>query len=296
MVGPVEAKPNPDKGRHAMLSYRHGFHAGNAGDVLKHATLAAALSLLTRKDKPLCYLESHAGAGRYDLAAARAQKTGEHRAGIARIWDRNDAPGAVQPYLQAVRAENPDGVLRCYPGSPAVAAALMRPCDRLLLVELNGKDGNALRAAFHGDPRVGVHQRDGYEGLVALVPPHERRGFALLDPSYEVESDYADVVRTVAAAHARWPGGCYAIWYPLLERPLSRRLERALVATGLRRILCSELTIDRRDGPGMKGAGMLWVSPPYNLDAALREMLPWLARTLAHEGPGLHRLEWLVGE
>lgn len=279
-----------------MLSYRHGFHAGNAGDVLKHAALAAVLSLLTRKDKPLCYLESHAGAGRYDLTAARARKTSEHRAGIGRLWDRDDAPAVLEPYLRAVHAENPDGVLRRYPGSPAVAAALLRPDDRLVLMELNANDGETLRAAFRDDRRVAVHRRDGYEGLLALVPPRERRGLALLDPSYEVESDYADVVTTVAAAHARWPGGCYAIWYPLLERPLSRRLERALVGTGLRRILCSELRLDARDGPGMKGAGMLWVGPPYTLDAALREMLPWLARTLAADGAGVHRLEWLVGE
>jgi 23S rRNA (adenine2030-N6)-methyltransferase len=279
-----------------MLSYRHGFHAGNAGDVLKHAALAAVLSLLTRKDKPLCYLESHAGAGRYDLADARARKTSEHRAGIGRLWDRDDAPAVLEPYLRAVHAENPDGVLRRYPGSPAVAAALLRPDDRLVLMELNANDGETLRAAFRDDRRVAMHRRDGYEGLLALVPPRERRGLALLDPSYEVESDYADVVTTVAAAHARWPGGCYAIWYPLLERPLSRRLERALVGTGLRRILCGEVTIDRRDGPGMKGAGMLWVAPPYTLDAALREVLPWLARTLAADGAGVHRLEWLVGE
>ena len=279
-----------------MLSYRHGFHAGNAGDVLKHATLAAALTLLTRKDKPLCYLESHAGAGRYDLADARARRTSEHRAGIGRLWDRDDAPAVLEPYLRAVHAENPDGVLRRYPGSPAVAAALLRPDDRLVLMELNASDGETLRAAFRDDRRVAVHRRDGYEGLLALVPPRERRGLALLDPSYEVESDYADVVTTVAAAHARWPSGCYAIWYPLLDRPLSRRLERALVGTGLRRILCSELRLDARDGPGMKGAGMLWVGPPWTLDAALGELLPWLARTLAADGAGVHRLEWLVGE
>lgn len=279
-----------------MLSYRHGFHAGNAGDVLKHAALAAALALLTRKDKPLCYLESHAGAGRYDLADARARKTGEHRAGIGRLWDRTDAPAALEPYLRVLRAENPDGALRVYPGSPAIAAALLRPVDRLVLMELNANDGDALRAAFLTDRRVAVHRRDGYEGLVALVPPRERRGLALLDPSYEVESDYAEVVATVAAAHARWPGGCYAIWYPLLDRPLSRRLARALVATGLRRVLCAELRVDARDGPGMKGAGMLWLNPPFTLDAALQEMLPWLSRTLAQDGAGLHRLEWLVGE
>ena len=279
-----------------MLSYRHGFHAGNAGDVLKHAALAAALSLLTRKDKPLCYLESHAGAGRYDLADARARRTSEHRAGIGRLWDRDDAPAVLEPYLRAVHAENPDGVLRRYPGSPAVAAALLRPDDRLVLMELNASDGETLRAAFRDDRRVAVHRRDGYEGLLALVPPREWRGLALLDPSYEVESDCADVVTTVAAAHARWPSGCYAIWYPLLDRPLSRRLERALVGTGLRRILCSELRLDARDGPGMKGAGMLWVGPPWTLDAALAELLPWLARTLAADGAGVHRLEWLVGE
>jgi len=278
-----------------MLSYRHAFHAGNAGDVLKHAVLAAALELLVRKDKPLCFLDCHGGAGRYDLADPRAAQTGEHRDGIGRVWERTDVPVALQPYLDAVRTLNPDGALRHYPGSPAIAAALLRPTDRLVLMELNATDCDALRATFRGDGRVAVHRRNGYEGLPALVPPRERRGLALLDPSYEVASDYVDVVGAVTAAHRRWAEGCYAIWYPVLERRPAARLERALVATGLRRLLCAELTVDLRDGPGMKGAGMLLVNPPWTLDERLRQLLPWLQDALAAHG-GAHRLEWLAGE
>jgi 23S rRNA (adenine2030-N6)-methyltransferase len=278
-----------------MLSYRHAFHAGNAGDVLKHAVLAAALDLLLRKDRPLCYLDCHAGAGRYDLADARAAQTGEHLGGIRRVWGRTDVPAGLLPYLEAVRALNPDGALRHYPGSPMVAATLLRPTDRLVLMELNANDCDLLRAAFRGDARVAVHRRNGYEGLPALVPPPERRGLALLDPSYEVASDYADVVAALISAHRRWAEGCYIVWYPVLERRPAGRLERALVATGLRRVLCAELTVDLRDGPGMKGAGMLLVNPPWTLEERLRELLPWLQLALAANG-GTHRLEWLAGE
>jgi len=309
MVGRVEAKPSPTIDRrnslrssrhptqdsHAVLSYRHAFHAGNAGDVLKHAVLAAALALLTRKDKPLCYLDGHAGAGRYDLADPHALQTGEHRAGIGRVWGRTDAPAALAPYLDAVRAANPDGVLRHYPGSPAIAAALLRPADRLVLMELNARDCESLRAVLRGDARAAVHRRDGYEGLPALVPPRERRGLALFDPSYEVASDHANVVATVVAAHRRWAEGCCAIWYPLLERRRTVRPGQRLVTAGLRRVLCAELIVDARDGPGMKGAGMLLVNPPWTLEERLGELLPWLRDVLAVTG-GSHRLEWLVGE
>jgi 23S rRNA (adenine2030-N6)-methyltransferase len=279
-----------------MLSYRHAFHAGNFADVLKHAVLTSALGLLARKDKPLCYYESHAGEGRYDLGGARARRTGEAAQGIGRLWERADVPDALLPYLRAVRAANPAGRLAAYPGSPALAAALLRPADRLVLMELNAADHAALRATFRGDRRVAAHRRDGYEGLVALTPPAERRGFALLDPSYEVVGDWKGVVEATAAAWARWPGGCYAIWYPILDDAMPLRLARALVVAGLRPILRVELVRDGAQPLGLKGSGVLVANPPWTLDRELASWLPWLTGVLGVEGRGAWRLDWVVGE
>jgi 23S rRNA (adenine2030-N6)-methyltransferase len=279
-----------------MLSYRHAFHAGNFADVLKHGVLTAALGLLVRKDKPLCYLDTHAGEGRYDLAGARARRTNEAAQGIGRLWERADVPLGLQPYLRAVRAANQAGRLASYPGSPALAAALLRPEDRLVLMELNAADHEALRAAFRGDRRVAVHRRDGYEGLAALTPPAERRGLALLDPTYEVASDWKDVARATAAAWARWPGGCYAIWYPVLDDAMPQRLARALADDGLKPILRVELVRDTAQALGLKGSGMLLVNPPWTLDREAMSWLPWLAGALGVDGRGAWRLDWVIGE
>jgi 23S rRNA (adenine2030-N6)-methyltransferase len=275
-----------------MLSYRHAYHAGNAGDVLKHAVLAVTLGELCRKDKPIGYLETHAGAGLYDLAADRARRTGESEAGIGRLWLRSDVPAGLQPYLDAVHALNPDGLLRRYPGSPLVAAHLLRPSDRLVLMELHPQDHAALRAALRADRRVHVHRRDGYEGLVALTPPAERRGLALLDPSDEVASDYADVAECVADVHRRWPNGCLAIWYPLLPGDPFRRTERALARVGIPGVLRVELAAADGAALGMRGSGLLLANPPWKLRDTLGSMLPWLAGVLGG-GRAAYRLDWL---
>lgn len=279
-----------------MLSYRHAFHAGNFADVLKHGVLTAALGLLMRKDTPLCYIDTHAGEGRYDLTNARARRTNEAAQGIGRLWERADVPDGLQPYVRAVRAANPAGRMASYPGSPVLAAALLRPADRLVLMELNAADHEVLRTVFRGDRRAAVHRRDGYEGLVALTPPAERRGLALLDPSYEVPGDWKDVVRATAAARVRWPGGCYAIWYPVLGDAMPQRLARSLADAGLKPILRIELVRDTAQALGLKGSGMLLVNPPWTLDRETMSWLPWLAGALGVDGRGAWRLDWVVGE
>ncbi len=245
-----------------MLSYQHAYHAGNAADLHKHAALAALLRLLTRKPRPISYLESHAGRGLYDLDAPEATKTGEAAAGIERA-----APeGAYAEALAAVRAAH--GV-RAYPGSPAIARALLRPEDRILLCELHPGEHAALAAALAG-PGVAIHRRDGHEALRALVPPKPRRGLALIDPSYEVKSEYAAAAETALAVLARWPEGTVAVWYPVLpagrHSALVGRLRAAVPGARV-----AEMRLLRPPARGMTGSGLVLLNPPYGAEAALAE-------------------------
>lgn len=279
-----------------MLSYQHGFHAGNFADVHKHLLLTLLLQALNRKAKPWCYLETHSGRARYDLAGDQAQKTGEYRTGIARLWQR-PAPAPVQAYLDQVVQLNGER-LSVYPGSPLLAARLARAEDRISLMELHPAEAQALKAVFREDRRVAVHHRDGYEGVLSQLPPKPNRGLVLIDPAFEVKQEYAQLVRFLVKAHRRWPNGCFAIWYPLLPAGLWRDMKAALVATGIRKVLCSELEVAAAEGErGMYGSGMLVINPPWQLDQTLAEVSPWLAEQLQTEaGSGRWRLDWLVPE
>jgi 23S rRNA (adenine2030-N6)-methyltransferase len=277
-----------------MLSYRHSYHAGNHADVLKHAVLALLVEALKKKDTPFAYLETHAGAGRYDLRSEQAQKTGEFHAGIARLWDATPVPDALSPYLDAVHALNPEGQLLFYPGSPRVARHLIRPQDRMVLMELHTNEYPVLKQEFAGDRQVAVHHRNGYEGLRGLVPPKEKRGLLLIDPSYEVAAEYGQVVEAVEATAKRWASGILAIWYPLLTRAAGEAFKERFRAAGLRKLLGAEITV-RDEGIGMFGSGMLILNPPWQLDATLQQLLPWIAEILAPHA-GTSRVEWVVPE
>ncbi len=278
-----------------MLAYRHHFHAGNFADVFKHALLARLLGAVAAKDKPFFHLDTHAGIGRYDFAHAWAQKNAEFRGGIGRLWERADLPAALAPYMDAVRAENPDGKLRFYPGSPRIARRFLRPGDRMVLSELNRTDVAELGALFARDRQVTVHLMDGYQALKAELPPRERRGLVLVDSSFDRADELRRVARALAAAHERWATGIYAIWYPLLEPAAMSGFERVVVATGIRRILQLELAVRPDGGGGMlRGCGMLVVNPPYRFDGEAQALVAWLAAALAAAGAG--RSRWLVGE
>lgn len=277
-----------------MLSYRHGFHAGSFADVLKHAVFTFVLRHATAKDKPLYILDTHAGAGAYDLRSAMAEKTGEHRAGIARLLTAPEPwPELVTPYLSLVRAANPAGPFVTYPGSPVLAHALMRPSDRLELVELHPTDHALLTERFAQLPRVQVKREDGLALLVARMPPSERRAVVLIDPSYEVKSDYDAVVRFLARAHRRFATGIYLLWYPVIERDRVETLLAGLRATGIPRQYRVELgMVPDSAGRGMTGSGLVLINPPWTLPAALDAGLPWLADRLGATGPIEHG--WLV--
>ena len=272
------------------MNYRHAYHAGNHGDVLKHATLAAAIGLLHDKPAPLFLLDTHAGIGAYDLAGVEAGKTGEFEAGIGAAL-ASDIP-SIQPYLDIVRGLNPDGELRHYPGSPAIMAALLRPGDRLVLSELHPEDAEALRRWAHGNPGVAVHRRDAYEALKALLPPKENRGLIVVDPPYEAVDEFARLAEAVVAGHRRWPGGRWLIWHPVKERAPVWRLEEALIADGVGKMLSAELLVRPVDGRSLAGSGLILVNPPYGLEPWLAETLPWLVAALAPEH-GSHALRWL---
>jgi len=280
-----------------MLSYRHGFHAGNHADVLKHIVLMRILDHVVKKDKPFCCVDTHAGAGTYLLTGEYAQKTREFETGIAKLWGRDDLPDAVDRYVSAVKALNTTEALRVYPGSPVFERHFLRDRDRLFLFELHSTEIELLKAFAHRDKRIKVVHGDGLSECIGLFPPDERRGVALLDPSYEIKTDYRQVVETLAMLYRRFATGTYAIWYPVIERHRVNQLERAVKRSGVRKVHRYELGI-RADaqGHGMTASGMIVVNPPWTLDGEMKDILPYLARTLGEDGKGFHRTDVLAGE
>ena len=247
-----------------MLSYQHAYHAGNLADVHKHALLAWMLGYLTAKDKPLSYIETHAGRGLYDLAAPEAVKTGEAAAGIARAlaegWFAPDHPYMVA--LTAVRARHG---ATAYPGSPVLAAELLRPGDRIHLAELHPAEHAALTQAMREWYSV-IHRRDGLELALALTPPDPRRGLMLIDPPYEVKSDYDALPRVIGQVHAKWNVGVIVLWYPILASGAHAPMLAALEAQRLPRTLRHEVRFPpAREGHGMVGSGLFVVNAPYGL-------------------------------
>ena len=280
-----------------MLSYRHQFHAGNIADVFKHALLTRLLLALNRKDKPYCVVETHAGIGLYDLQHAWAQKTGEWQKGIARLWSRSGAPELLRPYLDAVHAENPDGQLRYYPGSPCITRRLMRETDRLVLYELNKDDCETLRSHFRHSRHTSIQQQDGYTAIKATLPPKERRGLLFIDASFDQGDDFTRVARAVKEAHSRFATGMTAVWYPLMGRSAIEAFERSLLSAGLPKTLQLELFTESRDySEHISGSGLIVINPPYGLDQEAPPLLDWLWRALSPEGKGDTRCEWLIPE
>lgn len=267
-----------------MLSYRHAFHAGNPADVLKHVVLVRCLEYLNQKDKPYCYVDTHAGAGRYRLDDPSAQKTGEYQQGVARLWHRQDLLPAIDRYMKLLRELNSGGRLVQYPGSPWLARALMRDQDRGLLHELHPKDYALLGKHFGKSLRFQVRREDGFAGCIATMPPKERRGLVLMDPSYEVKDDYQRVVDTLEHAHRRFATGTYLIWYPVVDRLGIAAMERALKRTKIRNMKLYELALSAdKPGRGMTASGMIVVNPPWTLDADMAELLPYLVSVMAPE-------------
>lgn len=279
------------------MNYRHAFHAGNFADVFKHSILVHVVKTLAVKDKPFCYLDTHAGSGRYDLAGDAARKTGEYRAGVGRLFDLTDCPAEFSDYLACVRAFNPHGTLRYYPGSPHFAKHFARAQDRLVLCELHPEAYALLKQEFARDARVAVHLQDGYRALKAFLPPTERRGLVLIDPPYEAADEFERVAQALASAHVRWPSGIYAVWYPIKDAGAVARFHRVIRESGIREVLLAELRLYPDDSAiRMNGCGMLLVNPPWKTLESLRCLLPVLARLLRQDSDASFRAEWLVPE
>lgn len=285
-----------------MLSYRHIYHAGNFADVIKHLILVQVLDHLVGKDKPICYIDTHAGCGSYPLTSGEAQLNREFAGGIGKLWPRTDLPAVVARYVGLVREFNCGDALYRYPGSPWFAQRLLRERDRLLLFERHSTEIERLKRYCAGDRRVKASAEDGFEGAIAMSPPGERRGLILFDPSYEIKSDYKTVAATLVQAHRRFATGVYAIWYPVVDRLRIRQLEKTVKASAIPNIQQFELSI-KSDSPnrGMTGSGMLIVNPPWTLSDDMKSALPYLASTLGEiddsgHNAGSYRIETLVDE
>lgn len=283
-----------------MLSYRHAFHAGNHADVLKHAVLVALLRYLNEKPKPYAYVDTHAGAGGYALAHGYAAKNAEYAGGVERLlaWaEANPLPPLLADYVDQVRAFNRGAALSHYPGSPGIARQLLRPHDRLWLFELHGSDARLLEKAFADDAaRCQIRRTDGFAGLKAVLPPSQRRGLTLIDPSYEDKRDYGRVVTALKEAQARFPTGCYAIWYPLLQRVEAHRLPGEVKRLGGQHWLHVSLRVNapKADGFGMHGSGMLVLNPPWTLPQALHDSMPALVKALGVDDTAAYQLEFEI--
>jgi 23S rRNA (adenine2030-N6)-methyltransferase len=289
-----------------MFSYRHAYHAGNHADVLKHFIQVQLHQYMNQKDAAYTYIDTHAGVGVYALDSVQATRSGEYEDGIARLWERDDLPPALAEYVNVVRALNPSGKLRYYPGSPYVAEQAARPEDRLRLFELHPADIKHLvdnfrkleaHKAEQGERargrRILIDYKDGFQGMKALLPPPSRRALVLIDPPYEVKLDYKHVRDALEEALERFPSGTYAVWYPVLQRMESRQFADRLKRLPAKEWLHVTLTVATPgpDGTGMHSSGMFILNPPYTLEAILRDTLPYLVQVLGKDGGATFRIE-----
>jgi 23S rRNA (adenine2030-N6)-methyltransferase len=280
------------------VNYRHAFHAGSFADVFKHAVLCRILHYLRAKPAAFRVIDTHAGAGLYDLAGPEASRGGEWHDGIERLLTAQlAAPVAalLAPYLEVVGALNERGRLKTYPGSPALARAWLRPQDRLIACEIEPQAVVALRQNLRGDARIKTLEIDGWTALGAYVPPKERRGLVLVDPPFEQDSDFFRLAHGLAAAHRKWATGIYALWYPIKGRSEPEALGKSLRRLGIGKMLRAELIVAPLSDPTrLNGCGLILVNPPWTLESELSILLPALAGILGRDSKGGFKLDWLT--
>ena len=277
-----------------MLSYRHSFHAGNHADVLKHIVLIEILEHLIKKDSTFDYIDTHAGAGLYNLQSEHASKLQEYTQGIAKL-NREEFP-ELASYFTILSKHNSTENLNFYPGSPLIAADFLRNKDRAWLYELHPKDAELLLKNTGKNNNIRVMRDDGFKGLLSLLPPVSRRGLVLIDPSYEIKTDYGKVFTILAEAHKKFPTGTYALWYPVVDRMTIDQLERKFIRSGIKKIQRFELGIAADQfGTGMSASGMIVINPPWTLMDKMNTVLPKLVSAIGGVG-AFYKCEELVGE
>lgn len=281
------------------MNYKHVFHAGSFTDVVKHVILTALLISLERKPTPFCYIDTHGGAGYYDLFSEQASKTKEYTNGIEKVIQYERPPEIIKRYLNCVHEINNKlthskfASLRYYPGSPLIARMLLRPKDRIIACELQLQEYESLRHTFAGDKQVAIHHTDGFLGLKAFLPPAERRGLVLIDPPYEDPNEFTRIVQSLPIALKRWESGIYAIWYPIKEKSSVDRFYRALSENIHKPVFIIELTIYPDLPNHLNGCGVAIVNPPWEFDKIVQELLPWLWKSLTINEQGGFRASFL---
>ena len=289
-----------------MLSYRHSYHAGNHGDVLKHLCQMVLIEKLKSKEKGFCYFDTHSGAGIYQLDSAESLKTNEFKQGIQRLDAAQVDNEDINHYLQLVNAYQD---FNQYPGSPEIAKSMLRPQDKMILMEWHNQEIQNLKSNI-GGKNISIHHRDGYEGLKALTPPVMQRGLVLIDPSYELASEYQQVVDTIAATYKKWNSAIYAIWYPLIKnrrqtsdtfdstaskKGKSETMLETLSQQSLKNLLKVELRVtDGDDAEGMYGSGMAIINAPWQFDSRISDCLEKVTPLLAQNDNSSYSVEWLI--
>jgi len=261
------------------MNYRHIYHAGNFADVFKHGLLCVLLASLTKKDKPLTYLETHAGCGFYDLKTLAANKTREYEKGIVKLLSLSDQPDALKPYLELVKSFNSECGFRFYPGSPLVAAKLLRENDKMILCELHPEDVNYLKLSLkqHTSVKAAVHHCDGYHGLKAFTPPTPRRGLVLIDPPFEKPSEINDLISGLKMGLSRWPNATYVVWYPIKNNGQQDVLLKKIDALKTPYIN-QRLVVDcDKSSTRLIGSGMVVINPPFGSEETIKIVTQYLS-------------------
>ena len=283
-----------------MLSYRHAFHAGNFADVLKHSVLSLVLDYMTRKEKGFHYIDSHSGAGMYQVTDEYAQKTGEYKDGIAKLTtegvSNSDLPESLALYVNLINQLNGNSELEVYPGSPGIAKAFVRRQDSTHLFELHPTDIQHLEEFCYRWKKVFVKQSDGYQGVLGLLPPPSRRGLVLIDPPYELKEDYHKAVNTIIKAYKKFATGTYILWYPVVKRDLVEQMKYNFMKSDVKNLLQVEFCLSEdTEEYGMTGTGLFIVNPPWELTKQLEEILPYLKEKLGNEHSS-YQISQLIAE
>ncbi len=280
------------------MNYRHAYHAGNHADVLKHITLTRTLAYLATKDKPMAFLDAHAGIGTYDVSGVEAFKTGEWKSGIGKLLEaplEGEAAALMKPYLDVVSKLNAGGAFRHYPGSPEIAARMLRPMDRMILNELHPQDFQTAAARYSADRRVRVVQLDATVAVKAELPFEERRGLVLVDPAFEVSDEADRVVRLVEQGLRRMETCCFLVWYPVKSASFSEGFGKAIAAVSRRAALQVELMVrEAFDAGGLAGSGLICINPPWPLHDEMQVIAPALAKSLGQGKWGRGTVTWLT--